>query len=359
MHGLELAKRIVKPGGLDELIQDLELKRAAREKERAARAAAAGATATERKIAPSNRRSSSVRHLEALPVPPDFEAHVLRNTPIDQIWSFINPLMLYGRHLGLKGSVVRLLEKHAQGEREASLRIREEDPKALEVWEAVERVKERYRNTEFLKPASLWKFFKASSQGNSLGLFDQAGTTQVAEFQFPRQKREDGLCLSDYTREKKEGTPASDSVALFVVTVGRGVREEADRLKEQGQYLESHILQVLALESAEGYAELLHSKIRALWGHPDSTDITLMQRFQAKYRGKRYSFGYPACPRLDDQKTLWDLLKPEQLDVELTDGFMMDPEASVSALVFHHPDATYFSVGSVTGETGAEENRQS
>jgi len=359
MHGLELAKRIVAPGGLEELTLELETKRVAREKERAARAAAQPQTAGAGTREASKERSKTVRLMEEIPTPPDFDLHVLRNTPIEQIWGYINPLMLYGRHLGLKGSVVRLLEKHADGDREATLKIREEDPRALEVFEAVETVKTRYRGTDFLRPASLWKFIKAQATGNALELFENDGVTQAAKLEFPRQKREDGLCLADYTLPAASGKPATDSVAMFVVTVGRGVREEAERLKQAGQYLESHILQVLALESAEAYAEFLHSRLRTMWGHPDSPDMTQMQRFQAKYRGKRYSFGYPACPRLDDQRVLWNLLKPEQIGVELTDGFMMDPEASVSAIVFHHPDATYFSVGSVAGEGGTEENRQS
>jgi 5-methyltetrahydrofolate--homocysteine methyltransferase len=82
-----------------------------------------------------------------------------------------------------------------------------------------------------------------------------------------------------------------------------------------------------------------------MWGFPDPIDMKMVERFQAKYRGKRYSFGYPACPDLEGQKMIWQLLKPEEIGVELTEGFMMDPEASVSALVFHHPQAEYFSVG--------------
>lgn len=82
----------------------------------------------------------------------------------------------------------------------------------------------------------------------------------------------------------------------------------------------------------------------------------MMERFQAKYRGKRYSFGYPACPRLDDQALLWKLLKPEEIGVQLTDGFMMDPESSVSAIVFHHPQASYFSVGATGAERGGMED---
>ena len=104
-------------------------------------------------------------------------------------------------------------------------------------------------------------------------------------------------------------------------------------------------LAALSLETAEAYAELLHSQLRSLWGFPDSPEMTMLERFQAKYLGCRYSFGYPACPRLDDQAKLWKLLQPEEIGVQLTDGFMMDPEASVSALVVHHPEAKYFGVG--------------
>ncbi len=109
--------------------------------------------------------------------------------------------------------------------------------------------------------------------------------------------------------------------------------------------MKSHVLQALAIETAEAFAEYLHSLIRAQWGFADSLQMSMMDRFQAKYRGKRYSFGYPACPRLEDQAKLFRLLRPEDIGVQLTEAYMMDPEASVSAMVFHHPEATYFSVG--------------
>jgi 5-methyltetrahydrofolate--homocysteine methyltransferase len=104
------------------------------------------------------------------------------------------------------------------------------------------------------------------------------------------------------------------------------------------------ILQVLALESAEAYAELVHRRIRQAWGIVDDPQLTLEQIFQADYQGIRVSFGYPACPRLEDQATLWQLLRPERLGVDLTEGYMMEPEASVSALVFQHPQARYFAI---------------
>jgi 5-methyltetrahydrofolate--homocysteine methyltransferase len=133
-------------------------------------------------------------------------------------------------------------------------------------------------------------------------------------------------------------------VALFVTSVGP-IRALADEWKDAGAYLKSHVLQALALEAAEAFAELLHKKIRDMWGFSDPSTLTMKDLFQARYRGVRVSFGYPACPRLDDQAELFRLLDvTSAIGVELTEGFMMDPEASVSALVFHHPEARYFSL---------------
>jgi 5-methyltetrahydrofolate--homocysteine methyltransferase len=138
-----------------------------------------------------------------------------------------------------------------------------------------------------------------------------------------------------------------DSVALFVVGAGTGIRQCAEEYKARGEYLKSHALQALAIETAEACAEWLHRRLREDWGFPDPAETTMIDRFQARYQGKRYSFGYPACPALEDQAGIWKLLRPEDIGVQLTEGFMMDPEASVSALVFHHPDCTYFGVGDV------------
>ena len=115
--------------------------------------------------------------------------------------------------------------------------------------------------------------------------------------------------------------------------------------KERGDYLKSHAIQALALETAEAAAEWLHHKLRGQWGYADEPGTTMKDRFRARYRGKRYSFGYPACPDLSMQEPLFGLLQPGEIGIELTDEHMMDPEASVSALVLHHPDAQYFSVG--------------
>ena len=134
-------------------------------------------------------------------------------------------------------------------------------------------------------------------------------------------------------------------MALFVTTIGTGVRDLADQLKADGEFLNSHIVHALALESAEAFAERLHQQIRQMWGFGDSPEITYQDLFRTTYQGRRYSFGYPACPRLEDQEQLFRLLKvSENLDVELTEGYMMDPESSVSGMVFHHPDAKYLNL---------------
>lgn len=347
MSGLDLAKTIVDPEKFGALKSQLA--------ERRAKNQIAAVSAPVAAPVVSEVRSSQVPLLNLLPQPPDFNRHVLRNTPIDQIWNFINPLMLYGRHLGIRGSTVRLLEKSTH---DAVLQrdLMEKEPKALKIWNAVQEVKDEYRGTEIMRPTSVYQFFHAASEGNQLLIYPSTGAPTT--FEFPRQKKPDGLCLADYTLPMASQNSPTDTVAFFVTSVGKGVRQLAELLKNRGDYLKSHIVQALALESAEAYAEYLHSQIRKAWGFPDRPEMTMMERFQARYTGKRYSFGYPACPRLDDQALLWNLLRPEDIEVQLTEGFMMDPEASVSALVFHHTSATYFSVGHQSGDSnGMDDNR--
>jgi 5-methyltetrahydrofolate--homocysteine methyltransferase len=244
-----------------------------------------------------------------------------------EIWSYINPFMLYGRHMGYRGD----FEKHLAA-REA---------KAVELFNEMEEVKNEAAT--FMKVRAVWQFFEAESSGEDLHLFSAGGKEPLLTWKFKRQRSGAQLCLSDYVLAPKNGQ--RDHVAVFVVTAGEGVRERAEKAKNEGYYFKSHGLQALAIESAEGCAEWLHRRIREDWGFPDPADLTMAQRFTSRYRGKRYSFGYPACPDLEDQTGIWKILRPEDIGVQLTEGFMMDPEASVSALVFHHPDCTYFSMG--------------
>lgn len=342
MNGLELANSIVDKDKYANLRKENELKRAAALQSQLT----STASTISETVLPS--RSSSIQRLPQPPKPVDLKRHVLRSLSLEQIWSYINPLMLYNRHLGIKAKVAKILIE-AEKDKALQNKLRMEEPSSFEIWQAVNEVKEIYKTQDVFRPTAVYQFFKAQSKAQSLYIFAENGN-QLTEFEFPRQKAEPYLCLSDYVSAEAGGA-TFDNVCFFVVTAGHRVREISTRLKDEGQFLHSHILQALAIETAEATAEWLHGFIRSQWGFPDGPTMSMMDRFQAKYQGKRYSFGYPACPRLDDQALLWNILKPGDIGVDLTDGFMMDPEASVSALVFHHPQATYFSVGSLSEET--------
>jgi 5-methyltetrahydrofolate--homocysteine methyltransferase len=293
--------------------------------------AAAEEQAAPRDGEPANEERSPRVRVD-LPIPkaayPDRKKRTVPD--VNEVWDYVNPYMVFCRHLGYRGNFEKALA--------------EREPTALELYNQVEEVKREA--ARFMKVAVVWQFFEAERHGNSIMLFARDGQA-LHTFHFPRQRTKDKLCLSDYILPAQNGE--RDHVALFVVTAGAGIRERAEAEKAAGNYLFSHALQALALETAEACAEWLHRRIREDWGFPDPPGMTMEERFVSRYRGKRYSFGYPACPNLEDQAGIWALLHPEEIGVHLTEGMMMDPEASVSALVFHHPDCTYFSVGEAQG----------
>ena len=286
--------------------------------------------------AAGEERAAKIRTDIAIPSVAYLDRKVRAVPDLNDIWSYINPYMLFGRHLGFRGNFEKAL-----GERDA---------RALELFNSMEEIKREAR--KFMKIGAVWQFFEAERRGNSIALFAAGGGSPIHTFHFQRQRVGDKLCLSDYILPAQEGQ--RDHLALFVVTAGAGIREKSEEAKAAGEYLFSHGLQALALETAEACAEWLHRRIREDWGFPDPPNLTMAERFTSRYRGKRYSFGYPACPSLEDQAGIWMLLHPEDVGVHLTEGMMMDPEASVSALVFHHPDCNYFSVGDQPSEQAPE-----
>ena len=315
MTGLRLMNELMDPGTREEVMQQHTF---------SGNGVSVSTTVVVNAALPATR-SPKVRADLPIPEMATLDRKVRLVPDLREIWSYINPYMLYGRHLGFRGDFVK--------------RFAERDAKAVELYESMEEVKTEA--AQFMKVRAVWQFFEAEAEGNSIRLFAPGKTEALHTFQFPRQRAGDQLCLSDYILPARDGK--KDHLALFVVTAGEGVRERSEKAKNDGYYFKSHGLQALAIESAEACAEWLHRRIREDWGFPDSPDLTMAQRFTSRYRGKRYSFGYPACPNLEDQVGLWQLLKPEEIGVQLTEGFMMDPEASVSALVFQHPDCTYFS----------------
>jgi 5-methyltetrahydrofolate--homocysteine methyltransferase len=321
MNGLDLANRWADKAQRVHLLQKVKEEQASMMKivEGLEKGSAAPVTATTR---------SAVRQDHPLPAPSDFALHPIEGAPLAEIFRLINPVMLYGKHLGLKGNIERLLS--------------ENDEKAIKLHRSVEAMKEEIISRSYLSARGIYRFFPCQSRGNDLLIYDPADPNRILEtFTFPRQSSGERLCLADYCRSLDSGE--MDSVAFFVVTNGVGVRVLSEKWKEAGDYLRSHMIQSIALEGAEGFAEWLHQKIRSEWGFADPPGLAVQDIFKKRYRGVRVSFGYPACPDMTDQQKLFRLLDvTARIGVELTEGDMMDPEASVSALVFHHPEAKYF-----------------
>jgi len=287
--------------------------------------------------------AASVRHDFIVPKPPDLLSHLLIDYDLEKIFSYINPQMLYVRHLGFKGRFQEALETG--------------NTSAIKLRDSVRRVEEVMLTTPEIQANATYRFFPCNSEGEDLFIYGTDQKTVMEKFRFGRQSQRDGLCLSDYIRPNTSGEV--DYIATFVTTIGPSVRELSDEWKNKGDYLDSHILQSLALEGAEAFAELLHQEIRKMWGFRDDQEISFEDLFRVQYRGRRYSFGYPACPRLEDQQQLFRMLDPtSNIGIELTDGFMMDPEGSVSALVFHHPDAKYFNLSELDLERLERETGQ-
>jgi 5-methyltetrahydrofolate--homocysteine methyltransferase len=318
MTGLRLMNELMDPASRSQVL--------------AAHTAAApdlGVSAAAQFAPPAATAARSCKVRADLPIPPaPYLDRRRRDVPhLAEIWSYINPFMLYGRHMGFKGNFEKALH--------------ERDPRALELFHQMEEIK--HRAAAFMKVRAVWQFFEAERDGNAIHLFAPGAARPAHTFSFARQNKTGGLCLSDYVLDPDENG-RRDHVALFVVTAGEGIRAASEEAKLRGEFVYAHGLQALALETAEACAEWLHRRIREDWGFPDPPTTTMQERFTSRYRGKRYSFGYPACPNLEDQEALFRLLDPSDIGVQLTEGHMMDPEASVSALVFHHPDCSYFNV---------------
>ncbi|AOZ94536.1 methionine synthase [Paenibacillus crassostreae] len=262
-------------------------------------------------------------------IPPDTERHVLRNYPISHIMPYVNMQMLMGHHLGLRGSVEQLL---AEG-----------NEKAVSLKGTVDTIMNEALQDAIIQAHAIYRFFPAQSNGNDIIVYDPNDQSKVLHtFTFPRQRVEPYLCLADFLKSVDSGV--MDYVGFLIVTAGHGISKMSTEMKDNGDYLRSHALQAVALETAEGLAERIHHMIRDSWGFPDPAEMTMKQRHGARYQGIRVSFGYPACPDLEDQGPLFKLLQPEDIGIELTEEFMMEPEASVSAMVFSHPQAQYFNV---------------
>ena len=256
--------------------------------------------------------------------PPSLSQQII-TADIQEVWKFLNLQMVFGNHLGYKGNVKNNLERG--------------DKKLLKLVNRLDELKRRIVAEDLLTAKAVVQYFNAKRHGDSILIYDSNGTTVIETFTFPRQSDGLNLCLADFVADDR-----MDSIGMFEATCGDGVAEIAKELIDAGDYFDSHGLSAIALESAEAFAEYLHTQMRKQWGIPDPDNTTLEDIFKLKYTGVRVSFGYPACPRLEDQEKMFKLLNPERIGITLSEEYMMHPEASVSALVFHHPQARYFTI---------------
>lgn len=253
-----------------------------------------------------------------IPVPGNLERHFLEQ-PLPELFDNMDEGLFNLRFLGLR---------------------KNQEEKKREADALLAGLREEIIEKGLIKARGVYRFFPVNSSGNNIFFYDEAGV-KVADFAFPRQAAGERLCLADFAAPESGGK--KDYAALLAVTCGEGVLELSRREREAGNYVKSYMVEALALTLAEAFADVLHYRIRRDWGIAEEHPAKPLLR--SKYRGKRYSFGYPVCPELANQEILFNLLKPEEdAGIRLTDGFMMDPEASVSAIVFHNPKAVYFGI---------------
>ena len=263
-----------------------------------------------------------------MPVPPFWGPQVIEDVSLKALVPYLNETMLYQFQWGFEkaGRSLEAYKAYA----------------AQEIRPIMNRLVEQCQRDGILKPQAVYGYWKAAAEGNDVILFDEGGEREVCRFAFPRQAKEGGLCIADFFRDVSSGE--RDVIGLQVVTIGQQASDIARQWFAENRYQDYLYLHGLSVEMAEALAEYVHKKIRGELGfsHEDDRDIDRM--LKQGYRGSRYSFGYPACPNLADQRKLLDLLRAERIGIEMADEDQLHPEQSTSAIVLHHPQAKYFSV---------------
>jgi 5-methyltetrahydrofolate--homocysteine methyltransferase len=262
---------------------------------------------------------SAVSSDHPVPTAPFFGARVLNDIPIDEVFQVLDLDELYRLQWGARGSGP------------------EYEKTVKEVFEpALARLKAQAKKEGWLQPRAVYGFYPTQARGNDLLVYDPAqyekdgSLREIATFHFPRQEGRDRLCIADYFRSQESGDV--DVVGFQVVTVGDEATRQFERLQTAGEYSEAYYAHGLAVETAEAVAEWLHRKLRHDLAIPPG-------------RGKRYSWGYGACPELEDHATLFRILPVEkELGMELTSAFQLIPEQSTAAIIVHHPEAKYYAV---------------
>ncbi len=272
--------------------------------------------------------TSSVSKDVVLPTPPFWGTKVVDDIPLDEIFAYINEAAL------IKGQWQVRKGKRSEEEyrTEVDTKVRPD----------LERIKEQTRREKLLQPKVVYGYFPCNADGNDLIIYNDDLKTERMRFSFPRQKDDRFLCLSDYFAPV--GSGRIDVVPFHMVTMGAKASEHSAKLYAANDYKEYLYFHGLSVESAEALAELWHKKIREELGIAGKDAPEIKRLFSQGYQGSRYSFGYPACPNLEDHTKLFELLQPERIGVHLTEEFMLEPEQSTDAIIVHHPEARYFNI---------------
>jgi 5-methyltetrahydrofolate--homocysteine methyltransferase len=272
-----------------------------------------------------------------VPVPPFWGARVVRGIPLRDYAAYLDERATFLGQWGLRGA-------RGDGPSYEDLVETEGRPR-LRMW------LERVATEALVEAAVVYGYFPCYSEGDDLvvlwhepGPAGQAAFTERARFTFPRQRRDRHLCLADFvaSRDRCEQLGRWDVLPLQLVTMGAAVAEATGRLFAADAYRDYLELHGLSVQLTEALAEYWHGRVRGELGFADTSGIPLRDVLDQGYRGSRYSFGYPACPRLEDRATLVALLEPERIGVTLSEELQLHPEQSTDALIIHHPEAKYF-----------------
>ncbi len=261
-----------------------------------------------------------------VPVPPFLGARVVRGIALADYAAYLDERATFMGQWGLRGS------RGGKGPSYDELVSTEGRPR-LRDWLA------RIQAEGVVNAAVVYGYFPCVSKGDDLIVLDERGAERV-RFTFPRQRRDRRLCLSDFFRAEESGE--TDVVAFHVVTMGAHVSEVTHQLFEAGAFRDYLELHGLSVQLTEALAEFWHRRIREELGLGGDDSEDLAEIFRQGYRGSRYSFGYPACPNLEDQVKVCELLGPDRIGVELSEEYQLVPEQSTSAVIVHHPEAKYF-----------------
>lgn len=334
--GLDLMKKVV-GGEFDTYLSDVQEKRTKKtvqSQKRKRRWEDAEEQAKQQELRPVDadairlKRSELAAQVE-VPTPPFWGAKVVESIPVKALLPFLNDQMLFTFHWGYKKAGKSLDEYWKWVD--------------AEIRPILTRLLKECEEGNILQPQAAYGYFPCAADGNTLVLFNpQDHAKEAGRFNLPRQDKEGGICVADFFRDVSTGE--RDVIGLQVVTAGQTVADVARGWFENNRYQDYLYLHGLGVEIAEAAAEYIHKRIRAElgFGHEDARDMKAL--LKQGYRGSRYSFGYPACPHLEDQKLLLALLGAEKIGVELSEEFQLHPEQSTSAIVVHHPQAKYFNI---------------